>query len=266
MNPSICRHKGELWCVIRAVNYTMGGGKYTVHDPHGVVRSENYLGRLLPNGTFVDPTLMRDLDPTPRQKSHILGYEDVRLASIKGRRGDVLTGSATVCDRDPERRLIARLHFDAKGNVKRADVQPSNQLHEKNWMPLSVGGEFTWIYSLDPTAVLPGPLRPCPFALEHLRGGAVAPFKSGYLCVVHEVIDGPGGRIYLHRFVKLDGRFNVTAVSPAWVFAHHGIEFACGMARVGSKLVLAYGVEDREAWVVRVDVGEIKNMKWITPP
>jgi len=263
MNPSICQHRGELWCVVRAVNYTMKGREYVVHDPYGVVRTENYLGRLLPSGEFVDPRNMRDLDPALRQESQIVGYEDVRLVSIK----DKLTASATVCDRDPKgRRLIARLHLSKKGDVLRADVQPSNQRCEKNWMPLSVGGEFTWIYSLDPTAILPGPLRRCPFALEHLRGGAAIAFGGGYLCVIHEVIDAPPeGRVYLHRFVRLDKRFNVTEVSPSWVFAHHGIEFATGMARDKGEIVLSYGVEDREAWVVRIDVKEIENMKWMTP-
>jgi len=268
MNPSICYHKDELWCAIRAVNYTMKGREYTVHDPHGVVRSENYLGKLLPSGELIDPTFMRDLDATPRHPSNILGYEDVRLVSIKGRAGDVLAASATVCDRDPDgRRLIARLHLSKGGDVRRADVQPTNQLHEKNWMPLSVGGEFTWIYSLDPTAILPGPLRRCPFALEHLRGGAAIVFDGGYLCVMHEVIDEPGsrGRIYLHRFVRLDKKFNVTAVSPSWVFARHGIEFCAGMVREREQIALSFGVEDREAWVVRIDVKDVKAMKWMTP-
>jgi len=266
MNPSICYHRGELWCVVRAVNYSMTGRQYTIHDPHGVVRTENYLGRLRPDGRLVEPTLVRDLDPSPRHQSNIVGYEDVRLVSIKGRTGDVLTGSATVCDRDPEgRRLIARLRLDRHGNVKRADVQPSNQLHEKNWMPLSVDGKLTWIYSLDPTAILPGPLRVCPFALEHLRGGAAIGFEKGYLCVMHEVIDAPAGRIYLHRFARLDKGFNVVAVSSSWVFAHHGIEFCSGLARRKGRLLISYGIEDREAWIMRVDEEEITSMKWITP-
>ena len=262
-NPSVCLHKGELWCVVRAVNYSLFPGRnYVIHDPRGVVRTENYLGRLRPDGELVGAKPMRDLDPMPRQKTNIVGYEDVRIVSVGGR----LTGSATVCDRFPdERRRVARLHLDAQGNVKQADVQPSNQLHEKNWMPLSVGGKFTWIYSVDPTAILPGPLRQCSFALEHLRGGAAIAFKGGYLCVMHEVIDKLEGRVYLHRFVRMDERFNVTTVSPAWVFAHDGIEFCCGLARDKSRLVMSYGVEDREAWTMRVEVKEIENMKWITP-
>ncbi len=265
-NPSVCRHLGETWCVVRAVNYSMSGRHYTVHDPKGVVRTENYLGRLLPNGDLVDPTPMLDLCPSDRFPSQVVGYEDIRLVSIKSKKKSILTGSATVCDRDPEgRRLIARLHLSSDGDVTRSEVQPSNQLNEKNWMPLSVGGELTWIYSLDPTAILPGPLWESPLALDHLRGGAAIKFGDGYLCVVHEVIDSaPGGRIYLHRFVRLDNRFRVTGVSPSWVFAHHGVEFCAGLTREGSELVLSYGIEDREAWITRVAAEEVEAMKWIT--
>jgi glycosyltransferase involved in cell wall biosynthesis/predicted GH43/DUF377 family glycosyl hydrolase len=266
MNPSICWHEGELLCVVRVVNYTITGRQYVINDADGIVRTENYLGVLRADGELIEPRLIRDLDPAPRQESQIVGYEDIRLVSIKGKTSDVLTGSATVCDRDPDgRRLIARLYLSPLGDVKRAEVQPSNQLHEKNWMPLSVGGKFAWIYSIDPTAILPGPLRSCPLALEHLRGGAAIEFEDGYLCVTHEVIDADEGRIYLHRFVRLDDEFNVTTVSPAWIFTHYGIEFAAGLARDGTTLVLSYGVDDREAWIVRVDVKEVEKMQWIKP-
>lgn len=265
MNPSITWHDGELWCVVRAVNYSITGRQYTIDDADGIVRTENYLGRLLPDGEFVDPKPMLDLDPSPRRESRIVGYEDVRLVSIDGSDSAVLTASATVCDRDPNRRLIARLYLDEDGNVRRAIVQPSNQLHEKNWMPLSVNGEFTWIYSLDPTCILPGPLRSCPFALEHLRGGAAICFDDGYLCVAHEAIDTDEDRIYLHRFVRLDGKWNVVAVSPAWIFADYGIEFCPGLVLDGDELVLSYGIKDQEAWVARVDVKEVEEMEWITP-
>jgi hypothetical protein len=263
MNPSVCWHDGQLWCVVRAVNYSLGKDRqYAVHDPRGVVRSDNYLGVLEPDGRLSDPALMEDFDPADRYPSGIVGYEDVRLVSVDGD----LTASATVCDRDPGgRRLVARLHIDDDGDVARADVQPSNQLHEKNWMPLSVGGQLTWIYSLDPTAVLPGPLRDCPLALDHLRGGAAIAHEGGYLCVTHEVIYAADGRVYLHRFVRLDADWRVTGVTPAWVFAHHGVEFCAGMARDSDQILLTYGVEDREAWVLRVDVRDVGEMRWISP-
>jgi hypothetical protein len=262
MNPSICMHNGEMLCVVRTVNYSMSGRRYTIFDVNGVVRTENYLGKLTPQGELVDSTLMRDLDPTPRKKSKIVGYEDVRLVSVDG----VLMASATVCDRDPARRLIARLDLDEAGNVKLATVQPSNQLHEKNWMPVSVGGRFTYIYSLDPTCILPGPLRESPLALEHLRGGAAVPFDGGYLCVTHENIETDRGRIYLHRFVWLDAQFRVTAVSRSWVFAHYGIEFCAGIVALnGDRLVLSYGIGDREAWIAETDAQEVRELERIEP-
>ena len=265
MNPSICRHAGRIWCVVRTVNYTMRGRHYTIHDPKRVVRTENYLGTLRATGEFVNPRRMRDLDRSPRVRSSIVGYEDVRLASVTGKGGRALVGSATVCDRVSGRRLIARLDLTPAGDVRHATVQPSNQENEKNWMPLVVGRQYAWVYSLDPTAILPGPLRDCPLSLDHLRGGAAIPLDGGYLCVTHEVVEADEGRIYLHRFVRLDQRFFVTAVSPGWVFDHHGIEFCAGMVLDGPRLVLSYGVEDREAWVARVDVKEVDAMRWIKP-
>ena len=135
-------------------------------------------------------------------------------------------------------------------------------------MPISVrvsgGEEFAWIYSIDPTAILPGPLRACPLALDHLRGGAATAFKGGYLCVTHEVIDLAKGRIYLHRFVRLNKRFCVTGVSPAWVFAHHGVEFACGIVYHKGRIFVSYGIKDREAWAMKIDAKEVEAMKWIT--
>lgn len=266
MNPSVCRHNGELWCVVRAVNYSMSGRKYSIDDPDRIVRTENYLGRLGPSGELIDPKRMRDLDPSPRQDSKIVGYEDIRLVSLKGPEGPMLAGSCTVCDRDAARRMIAKLDLDRDGNVTHAHVQESRQTHEKNWMPVVVGGDIRFIYSLDPTVVIPGDARrACPLALDHARGGAAIAFEGGYLCVVHETIEAVETRIYLHRFVKLDAEFNVAAVSPSWIFQVYGIEFCAGLVEDGPDLVLTYGIKDCEAWFARIDKKELSTMTWVTP-
>jgi hypothetical protein len=263
-NPSITWHNGSIWCVVRAVNYSIDRGNYSIDDADGIVRTDNYLGRLGRDGEFFDAKLMRDLDRSPRKPSRIVGYEDIRLVSIDQDGSRILSGSATVCDVDPERRMIARLDLDRDGNIKNAEVQLTNQQHEKNWMPLSIDGKLTWIYSLDPTAILPGPLRECPFRLDHLRGGAATELDDGYLCVAHESIDTGAGRIYLHRFVWLDAEFNVTGVSRSWIFAHHGVEFAAGIVCDGDEILISYGVEDREAWIMRVSLDDLENrMEWI---
>jgi tetratricopeptide (TPR) repeat protein len=261
MNPSICRGPdGEIRCVVRTVNYTITGRNYEIHDPDGIVRTENYLGELVGN-KFVNPRLMRDLDTSPRQPSQIVGYEDIRLVSI----GGVLAGSATVCDRDPARRLIARLELTPEGDVASATVMTSQQQHEKNWMPIELDGKIAWIYSIAPTVVVPGPVRSCPFALEHLRGGAAIRLedRSGYLCVVHETIETDERRIYLHRFVELSEDFHVVAVSASWTFSHYGIEFCPGLLKDGDDLILTYGLDDQEVWVMRVPIAEVEEMRWM---
>jgi glycosyltransferase involved in cell wall biosynthesis len=262
MNPTLCMMKGKTWCVVRTVNYTLDGRSYDVNDPARIVRTKNYLGTLTEDGKLENPRLIEDLDKSPRQFSFITGYEDIRLVAIKGK----LVGSATVCDRDPNRRQIARLYFTEDGDIENAPVQASRQWHEKNWMPFVLAGNLAWIHSLDPTVVIsaPGVERSSPFALEHLRGGAVIPYKGGYLAVTHETIESNEKRIYLHRFVKIDKHFTVYAVSPSWAFHHHGIEFCAGMVLDREELVLSYGVQDREAWVARVSVEEVESMKWIT--
>jgi predicted GH43/DUF377 family glycosyl hydrolase len=261
-NPSVCRHNDEIWCVVRTVNYELDQGHYEIDDPNGVIRTENYIGRLSAEYELIEPHLMRDLDPSERYTSRVVGYEDVRIVSL----GESLAASATVCDRDPDGRcLIAQLRLD-DGDVRRAVVQPSNQPHEKNWMPLAVDGALTWIYSLDPTAILPGPLHACPFALDHLRGGAAIAIDGKYLCVMHEVAKTDEGRAYAHRFVLLDSEFRVIRISEAWVFAHYGVEFCAGIVQDGDDLILSYGVEDREAWVARVSMAEVLvSLKWKPP-
>jgi hypothetical protein len=270
MNPSIVVFDEELWCVVRTINYRLNGRAYTIDDKDGIVRTENFLGVLRPNGKFVGfqrlgnvgagrskPRSIADRDPSPRvPDQRILGYEDIRLVVLNGR----IAGSATVCDRDPSRRQIAALHFGEDGGVERALVQPSRQWHEKNWMPLpnSSADQITWIVQIG-AHVAPS----SDMLLDHLRGGAVVLFEGAFLAVTHEVVESNESRIYLHRFVRLSPDLRVTAVSHAWVFTHHGIEFCAGMAVQGGHLVLSYGVEDREAWVVRVPVEQVLEMEWI---
>lgn len=264
MNPSICWHADDMWCVIRAVNYTMKGRQYVVHDPGGVVRSKNYLGQLDPRGFLVNVNEILDHDESPRFSSKIVGYEDIRLVGNEAHM--VPWASATVCDRHPDGgRRVAMLVLSSTANVKRAEVQPSNQIDEKNWMPLNVNGQLTWIYSLDPTAILPGPLNKCRFALDHLRGGAATQYRSGYLCVTHEVVEHPNGRDYLHRFVKLDKKFNVVAVSKTWCFQKSGVEFCAGIVCRGGKITLSYGRDDREAWMAIFAAKDLEKMEWMTP-
>ena len=52
---------------------------------------------------------------------------------------------------------------------------------------------------------------------------------------------------YLHRFVLLDERLALAALSPPFTFTSDRVEFCAGMARRGDELVLSFGVSDAAA-------------------
>jgi len=274
MNPSLCVHKGKLWICIRTVNYTIENGQYVTPEADGRIRTVNVLGKLtLSDKKLHEMRPMRDLDDGPRQPTHVLGYEDLRIFSVKGK----LYGSATVRDRDNNRCQIVLCEIDQAGDIAKAHLQTEHtRLTEKNWMPI-VGDEIRWIYELGPTTTRrrDGHMEAMPtkFALDHLRGGSqVIPFEDGWLCVAHETIhqDGWGcRRIYLHRFVKLDKRMRVSSVSQCFTFEprHYGIEFCSTLVRdpVSKKLVIGYGVEDREARLLVLSGDHLKKLRWWKP-
>jgi tetratricopeptide (TPR) repeat protein len=277
MNPSVCVYSGDLWVLIRMVNYTIENGAYVSPDPDGKIRTENILYRMRiqkTGGLLSTGCLVRDLDNSPRYPTAVLGYEDMRLFSVNGK----LCASATVRDQGEDRCKISFLELDEDSDVIRAEVQVTNRWTEKNWMPIE-GNGVAWLYEVCPTSVrMQGgsvSTKPCSLALEHLCGGSqVIPFADGWICVTHETISQDGWgcrRIYLHRFVRFDKEFQVTAVSPAWIFedGHHGIEFCAGLCRDPHKqgqLILGYGVEDRQAKLLLVQEDEIERLAWIHAP
>lgn len=268
-NPSVATHEGKLLCVVRSVNYEIVDGRYVMPDEdHGVIKTQNYLVELSSDLQVAGPAQwIRDMATDPRFPSLVLGYEDLRLISVGGR----LHASATVRDRIEDCRCeIAILDLDANADVRTAHVQRGND-HEKNWMPIA--GQLSWIYKCDPTLVIrynPS-TEECDdseesipaLGLDHLRGGSqLVPYGDGFLCVAHEVVYRDSKRVYLHRFVRFGPDFRILAVTDPWVFHGIGIEFCAGLAQVGEKLVLSYGLKDSEAWALSMDVADVTKLRW----
>jgi predicted GH43/DUF377 family glycosyl hydrolase len=83
------------------------------------------------------------------------------------------------------------------------------------------------------------------FAHGRLRGGSQAiRVDDGWIFVVHDVAFPGSGRIYLHRFAKLDDQWKLVALSDPFYFEQLHIEFSAGLAPLGNKLVASYAVND----------------------
>jgi len=81
---------------------------------------------------------------------------------------------------------------------------------------------------------------------------------------VHEARHRPDNqkRYYQHRFVLFNAISEVQSISLPFVFHAKQIEFAAGLAWHPDvkRLVISYGVADKEAWLATVDVHDIEKM------
>jgi hypothetical protein len=273
-NPSLVVHQGQIWATVRTINYTSVNGRPVFRSADHTVRSQNHLARLDLQGEVVTSTpITGGGDGLPDARYQ--GLEDIRLFSHL----DELWLSCTVCDRHPSG--IAQIGV-ARIDCQTATLEPlelqdfGGGRAQKNWMPVNLGQEFGWIYSVGPTETLVldrqtsqarvwSRNRPA-LALDHQRGSSqLIPWDDGWLCVTHEMVVLGARRRYTHRFVELDNKLGVRAVSDALTFTGAKAEFCAGMIRQGSELWIGFGV-DRQAMLGRVEEAEVRSCLNPCPP
>jgi hypothetical protein len=132
---------------------------------------------------------------------------------------------------------------------------------EKNWVfkSNSVSGDFTYNRNLS----------------TNLRGGTPAVrFRSNFLSVAHttyyskEKWYNPNTfgimqvlkRSYTHSFVLHDDNLNVIATSREFTFGSEPIEFAAGIAILGSKLYISLGQNDSSSLLASIDLDTIDKL------
>ena len=267
-NPSIMLD-GERRCgVVRFVNYEIRDGFYHYPDGEATIRTLNYWVDFDRDWNLIKHQHIIDLTDIPRTDFPVHGYEDCRLSHYEG--SDCLT--AVACDlrklEDGDgAREIVLLRLNEQHEIE--SVEPLrgawSDRHQKNWLPYLAGdGVFRWIYSTEPysvTVLLND--RKCggvvPQNTGSLRGGSQAIMvPGGYLWLVHEVTAWPDmkSRTYMHRFVFRDHR-GAMQMTPQFYFERRGIEFAAGLALDGERLVISYGVNDREARIAFVPLAAV---------
>lgn len=263
-NPSLALRDGEIWCVLRSVNYFVVDGTYYVRDGT-VIRTQNYLLKFNQKLETISSVPIVEDPPRPEHPT-VDGLEDIRLTW----HGDRLRGSANFADANYRRRMaVFDLHED--GRVENLTGQDYEADHnQKNWMPFVEDGQLRFIYWTDPTVVLrwdeqsrqctPWLTRECPLALENQRGGSgVIAFNDGWLYVTHEVSFSGEQRTYLHRFIHLDSDFRLKAVTEPFYFKTLGIEFCAGLVQgpAEHQLLLSFGLEDNLAWLVALEIDDV---------
>jgi hypothetical protein len=275
-NPSILKTPEGYLVSCRAVSYTRL--PHRRNDEDHTIRSRNVLMRLDRDFAVLDERPVVITKP-PLRRSAFQGLEDIRLFEIDGTR----FAFCATADRHPSGNIhlsICRLRPDGRIAAHRPLVGPFDDRPQKNWLPfVDRRGVLRAIYAYEPLTIV----RVCvrsgryhvetkvahPLTAAHWRGSAgpiSIPGSDRLLILVHEVRvrdrNGREERVYLHRFVECDRKFSLTRVSRPFVFAHRGIEFACGMAlgHDGASLVIGLGMEDVSAYLCQISLCRVDQM------
>jgi hypothetical protein len=256
--------------VQRCVNYTLTEtGEYQTPNNEPIT-TRNFLLRL--SGDLRVTSAQEILPPKdlpPPAFDSVLGFEEVRPFVWRGE----LWCCATSRELNPEgwcEQLLARIDCPPSGPASLTDwcvLRPEGpRRHEANWMPSITGDELRFIAACDPVRVLNEQGRAIAqtipsVAADTFRGGSQAiAFDRGWLALIHETSGHGSSRSLWQRFIWLDAEFVLRGVSRRFCLQQPGIELASGLAwhPDGERLLITFGIQDREAWIATVDAEEVR--------
>jgi hypothetical protein len=239
-NPSVFIRAGAPWVIARTQI-----DKFT----------RNLIGPL--DGWPHDASELRD------NRHTVSGFEDCRAVVIDG----VIKIVASVISRrvtsgiPPIRIALADVVEDrGRLTIGTARIVESKN-PEKNWMPVVTTAGLRLIYSVDPLTVLDPNNLPLalvsklPVPRTYRGSSQLVAWRNGWLAIIHQTYQRANAPkpVYLHRFVTFDREIESRKISPPFHFHAQGVEFCAGLAERAGKLLVSYGVNDKEAWVAEVD-------------
>ena len=280
-NPGILQTPDGYLVNCRAVNYMQNPRGYASDNADQMIRSRNVMMRLAKDFSVLDERPVV-IDEPPLRYTAIQGLEDCRLFELQGS----VCFLCVTADRHPSGHIhmsVCRLDDDGHVVSHRPLVGVFDDRPQKNWLPFAdPDGSVRAIYGYDPFTVVRISVDSGEYEVEAevahslnaagWRGSAgpvSMPGTGRWLMLVHEVVvrhrpGRPADRVYLQRFVEVecDPRFVVTRISRPFVFAHHGIEFPCGMtlSHDGRELVIGLGIEDSSAYLCRLPLARVERL------
>lgn len=261
-NPSLLEHGDGFLATVRCVNYYF-------EDPRS-------LRVVLPEGqSFMSVNrfllLDRDLRPVKsldrlNARFRDINIEDIRLFRHDGR----VMGMGTMPGATGAQMVL--LDFDERLKDVRIVVlqSPFDSPVEKNWCPLSVGGDLYCVYAFNPMVLFSidlasGALSPVTDDSRRLRARDLRFWDSGstpavkldnrLLLAAHRRRVGLPGRryAYANRMYTLSRDMAEPRASRYFSIGPPAIQFVSGMVVRGGELLIAYGLRDRQAIVARFD-------------
>lgn len=284
MNPSILNIDNKIYVNIRQTNYTFyHSEKKLFNHPFGPLtylhpendqhlRTWNWITELDDNFNQVRT---HNIDTSAFPEAELwdfVGLEDARLVNWNGKiyttgvrrdLDDVGTGRMELCE--------IEINEDSVVEKSRFRIPPPNDPNsycEKNWMPIE-DEPYAYIKWSNPTErVVVDPETQSCVTTHHteyhpiprdLRGGSqVVPLGDGrHFAITHEVdlFQSEAERkdaVYRHRFVVWDKDWNLCHWTEDFSIMDGQVEFAVGMCRKDSDILITFGFQDNAAYVLKI--------------
>jgi hypothetical protein len=289
-NPSIISKNGHFKAIVRGLlpfNYKTAN--------ENTPTSENWIVEFDTNLQLLSQKKIEDLHLRESIPAAYLGLEDGRLFVWKGQEWVLFSGFSKDLGDARNSMVLCRLEED---QLKDPELLKSPFRHprEKNWMPCVIEDELYFVYSSAPLEVFhylgAGKLqrislnRPSPAArwLRRIRPKSIMsgssqliPWGNDFLAVIHyrEQMDSMRRLwmkfvsrdkdyqvkkvLFRHRFVLFGKDLSIKMVSSPFQFEIDGVEFCAGMAEKGGEIYLSYGLLDRQAKILKIDVRVIRQ-------
>lgn len=282
-NPSITVFQGRYYVSVREVNYSYTffskNVKFNAGDTE--FKSNTWICEFnIRNGAFLDFKKLESVVPNGLDRDiQPSNCEDARAFAHAGRLNLLWTVSERI---DAANYRNFMLFGSITGSVV-SDLQtvesPLGRLREKNWMPLVLNDKVHFVYQVNPLQIYAyerggtTQIFASEKSLENLRyysgSSQVIPFEDSLLCVVHRGIRLPTilgltfPVFYLHKILVLNKDYSVKAFSKSFFFSMRSIEFCAGIAADGNELLFSYGVEDVNAYILKINYSELaKSLEW----
>lgn len=264
--------------IVRGVNYTIDKSfRYTIRDPNGHLRTQNYFIRVdrrtgdVKECREVSFAMNEVIIPKLREGT-IHGLEDMRVICLDGAWWG-LAVDWQHCRNNHGSMLLCRLGRDMREIDYAVPIQYEDHKLQKNWVMYTEPTDSVHIYmvySHYPLTILQ--VNPCTglwnvivnkidttYNLDQVRGSANPVRVHGtYLFLVHEVTQ-KDTRKYFHRWIEYDEKWEVTRISEPFYFANLFVEFSLSVAYLPDtdRLMIVYSSEDNSTEWVEVDRDDI---------
>lgn len=286
-NPSVFIDNGEIWLILRSVNYTIyhcengqtfnnrwGCMSYLNPENDFHLRTTNFLCKLTPD---LEIEKYWKIDTSGLDKEPIwefVGLEDARLVRWDGKLYGIGVRRDTTTN-GQGRMELSELEVTEKSvkEIGRYRIEhPTNPewYCEKNWMPV-IDMPYHFIKWTNPAELVKVDLETLKSwraievneadkidDLPFLRGNSqVIPWRNYYIWLVHDADlfwnhIGQKDAMYMHRFIVYDKNWNVVKIGDHFSFLGGELEFCCGIAEYEKDLLVSFGYQDNCAFILRI--------------